>query len=159
MNTSHIWAVADLLRGDYKQSEYGKVILPFTVLRRLDCVLEKTKDAVLAQAKNLPAKIDAKMKEVLLNKAAGANFHNVSKYTWQSLLSKPDEIKENLTHYIQSFNQDVNEVFIVYPAYKESGVEWLGEVPAHCEGCSRQNKIDKVLRFLWRNNRGKTYGT
>lgn len=37
----------------------------------------------------------------------------------------------------------------VYPAYKESGVEWLGEVPAHCEGCSRQNKIDKVLRFLW----------
>ena len=47
--SSFIWSVADLLRGDYKQSEYGKVILPFTVLRRLDCVLEKTKPAVLAE--------------------------------------------------------------------------------------------------------------
>jgi type I restriction enzyme M protein len=118
MNTSHIWAVADLLRGDYKQSEYGKVILPFTVLRRLDCVLEKTKDAVLAQAKNLPAKIDAKMKEVLLNKAAGANFHNVSEFTLQSLLNDSDNIKENLTHYIQSFNQDY---MLSNPPF---GVEW-----------------------------------
>ena len=47
--SAFIWSVADLLRGDYKQSEYGKVILPFTVLRRLDCVLEKTKAAVLAE--------------------------------------------------------------------------------------------------------------
>ena len=47
--SSFIWSVADLLRGDYKQSEYGKVILPFTVLRRLDCVLESTKPAVLAE--------------------------------------------------------------------------------------------------------------
>ena len=47
--SSFIWSVADLLRGDYKQSEYGKVILPFTVLRRLDCVLEPTKEAVLAE--------------------------------------------------------------------------------------------------------------
>ncbi|MDD4458092.1 MAG: type I restriction-modification system subunit M N-terminal domain-containing protein, partial [Syntrophotalea acetylenica] len=47
--SSFIWSVADLLRGDYKQSEYGKVVLPFTVLRRLDCVLEKTKDDVLRE--------------------------------------------------------------------------------------------------------------
>ena len=47
--SSFIWSVADLLRGDYKQSDYGRVILPFTVLRRLDCVLEPTKDAVLAE--------------------------------------------------------------------------------------------------------------
>jgi type I restriction-modification system DNA methylase subunit len=47
--SAFIWSVADLLRGDYKQSEYGKVILPFTVLRRLDCVLESTKPAVLAE--------------------------------------------------------------------------------------------------------------
>ena len=47
--SSFIWSVADLLRGDYKQSDYGKVILPFTVLRRLDCVLESTKPAVLAE--------------------------------------------------------------------------------------------------------------
>lgn len=54
--SSFIWSVADLLRGDYKQSDYGKVILPFTVLRRLDCVLEPTKDAVLAE---LTASVDA----------------------------------------------------------------------------------------------------
>lgn len=52
-----IWSVADLLRGDYKQSEYGRVILPLTVLRRLDCVLEPTKDAVLARAKELKGKV------------------------------------------------------------------------------------------------------
>jgi type I restriction enzyme M protein len=56
--SSFIWSVADLLRGDYKQSEYGKVILPFTVLRRLDCVLEATKPAVLAE---LAAKQKAKL--------------------------------------------------------------------------------------------------
>ncbi len=61
--SSFIWSVADLLRGDYKQSEYGKVILPFTILRRLDCVLESTKDAVLAEkasrrALSLPASVN-----------------------------------------------------------------------------------------------------
>jgi len=53
---SFIWSVADLLRGDYKASDYGKVILPFAVLRRLDCLLEPTKKAVLAQAAKLPAR-------------------------------------------------------------------------------------------------------
>jgi type I restriction enzyme M protein len=57
-HASLIWSVADLLRGDYKQSEYGKVILPLTVIRRLDCVLEPTKQAVLAKAKQLTGKID-----------------------------------------------------------------------------------------------------
>jgi type I restriction enzyme M protein len=61
-----IWSVADLLRGDYKQADYGKVILPLTVLRRLDCVLEKTKGRVLAKVPNLPGRADEKMKELLL---------------------------------------------------------------------------------------------
>ncbi len=59
---SFIWSVADLLRGDYKQSEYGKVILPLTVLRRLDCVLEPTKEKVLEKAKALPKRADEAMK-------------------------------------------------------------------------------------------------
>ena len=66
-----IWAVADLLRGDYKQSEYGKVILPLTVLRRLDSVLEKTKAKVLAKADTLPPKADEKIKNEMLCQAAG----------------------------------------------------------------------------------------
>ncbi len=73
-----IWSVADLLRGDYKQSEYGRVILPFTVLRRLDCVLEETQDQVLDKASNLTPNIDAAMRNTILNMAAGQTFQNLS---------------------------------------------------------------------------------
>lgn len=74
--SAFIWSVADLLRGDYKQSDYGKVILPFTVLRRLDCVLEPTKAAVLAE-KTLREK--AKLNpEPFLRRKSGYEFFNVS---------------------------------------------------------------------------------
>jgi hypothetical protein len=66
-----IWSVADLLRGDYKQSEYGNVILPLTVLRRLDCVLEPTKRKVLDRVKARPARADETMKDLMLCQAAG----------------------------------------------------------------------------------------
>ena len=72
--SSFIWSVADLLRGDYKQSEYGKVILPFTVLRRLDCVLESTKAAVLAE-KATREKAGLNPEAFLLRKA-GQLFYN-----------------------------------------------------------------------------------
>jgi hypothetical protein len=68
---SFIWSVADLLRGDYKASDYGKVILPFKVLRRLDCLSEPTKRAVLTQAAKLPARADSAMREMLVNRAGG----------------------------------------------------------------------------------------
>ncbi|MDO9191188.1 MAG: type I restriction-modification system subunit M N-terminal domain-containing protein, partial [Sulfurimicrobium sp.] len=72
--SSFIWSVADLLRGDYKQSDYGKVILPFTVLRRLDCVLEATKPAVLAEfAKQQKAGLNP---ELFLLREAGQDFYN-----------------------------------------------------------------------------------
>src|SRR3546814_19766290 len=58
-----VWSIAEILRGDFKQSEYGKVILPFVVLRRLDCILEATKDAVLAEEKTLPAGVDERSEE------------------------------------------------------------------------------------------------
>jgi type I restriction enzyme M protein len=74
--SSFIWSVADLLRGDYKQSEYGKVILPFTVLRRLDCVLEPTKEAVLAEKeKREEAKLNP---EPFMLKKSGHHFYNTS---------------------------------------------------------------------------------
>lgn len=66
--SAFIWSVADLLRGDYKQSEYGKVILPFTVLRRLDCVLESTKDTVLAEY-SIKQSADVNPEPILLRKA------------------------------------------------------------------------------------------
>ena len=100
---SFIWSVADLLRGDYKQSEYGKVILPLTVLRRLDCVLEPTKQKVLDKAKSLPKKADEAMKDMMLCSAAGQSFYNLSKFTFQSLLGDQDHIAANLTNYIAGF--------------------------------------------------------
>jgi type I restriction enzyme M protein len=81
------WSIADILRGDFKQSEYGKVILPFVVLRRLDCILERTKAAVLAAEKALPGGIDDDTRDMLLYDAAGDNIrvYNTSRFTFSSL--------------------------------------------------------------------------
>jgi type I restriction enzyme M protein len=109
---SFIWSVADLLRGDYKASDYGKVILPFTVLRRLDCLLEPTKQAVLAQSNKLPATADSAMREMLLNRAAGQSFHNASKYTFDLLKADPAGIEANLRAYVNGFSENVRDIFI-----------------------------------------------
>src|SRR5256885_3069168 len=88
--SSFIWAVADLLRGDYKQSEYGKVILPFTVLRRLDCVLAATKPAVLAELKlREKAKLNP---EPFLLKKSGQFFYNTSLLNLKTLAGDQDNI-------------------------------------------------------------------
>ncbi|NCA18043.1 MAG: SAM-dependent DNA methyltransferase, partial [Betaproteobacteria bacterium] len=107
--SSFIWSVADLLRGDYKQSEYGKVILPFTVLRRLDCVLEGTKKAVLAEhEKRKQAKINP---EPFLLKKSGQLFFNTSPLDMKKLMGDQDHIKENLYAYIQAFSPAVRDIF------------------------------------------------
>jgi len=107
--SSFIWSVADLLRGDYKQSEYGKVILPFTVLRRLDCVLASTKAAVLAE-KELRAKAGLNPEPFLLKKA-GQLFFNTSPLDLIKLLGDPDHIGENLRAYLQGFSPAVRDIF------------------------------------------------
>jgi type I restriction enzyme M protein len=91
---SFIWSVADLLRGDYKQSEYGRVILPFTVLRRLDCVLEPTKPAVLAE---LAARQKAGLNpEPFLLRAAKQGFYNTDPLDLGKLMGDQDNIRANL---------------------------------------------------------------
>ena len=87
-----IWAIADKLTGVYKPHEYGEVILPLTVIRRFDCILADTKDAVLEKfetVKNLP------MRDVLLRNASGKAFYNTSKFTFERLLDDPDNIEVN----------------------------------------------------------------
>lgn len=107
--SAFIWSVADLLRGDYKQSEYGRVILPFTVLRRLDCVLEKSKDAVLAEyADKQKAGINP---EPFLLRKAGQSFYNVSPLDLKKLMGDQDHIKENLFSYLQGFSASVRDIF------------------------------------------------
>lgn len=107
--SSFIWSVADLLRGDYKQSEYGKVILPFTVLRRLDCVLKATKPAVLAE-------FEAKTRmglnpEPFLVRKAGQSFYNTSPLDLEKLLGDQDHIRQNLYAYVQAFSADARDIF------------------------------------------------
>ncbi|TBO34444.1 SAM-dependent DNA methyltransferase [Aquabacterium lacunae] len=107
--SAFIWSVADLLRGDYKQSDYGKVILPFTVLRRLDCVLEATKPAVLAE-KEAKTKLGVNPEPFLLKKT-GLKFFNQSELDLPKLLGDPDNIAHNLFTYVQGFSADVRDIF------------------------------------------------
>ncbi len=107
--SAFIWSVADLLRGDYKQSEYGKVILPFTVLRRLDCVLEPTKAAVLAEhAKRKKEKVNV---EPFLLRKSGLLFYNTSPLDLKKLMGDQDHIGENLRAYMQAFSPAVRDIF------------------------------------------------
>lgn len=103
-----IWAIADKLTGVYKPHEYGEVILPLTVIRRFDCILSDTKDAVLKkydEVKKLP------MKDVLLRSAAGGkDFYNTSKYTFERLLDDPDNIEENFRDYLNGFSENVQDI-------------------------------------------------
>ena len=107
--SNFIWSVADLLRGDYRQSEYGKVILPFCVLRRLDCVLEATKPAVLAEkTKREQAKINP---EPFLLKKSGQLFYNTSPLDLRKLMGDQDHIGENLRAYMRAFSPAVRDIF------------------------------------------------
>jgi type I restriction enzyme M protein len=97
-HAAFIWSVADRLRGDYKQSDYGKVILPLTVLRRLDCVLEPTKADVLARAKSLKGKIENV--GPVLKAVSREQFFNTSPLDFRRLLDDPAQIAGNLRAYI-----------------------------------------------------------
>src|SRR3954471_20081955 len=107
--SSFIWSVADLLRGNYKQSEYGKVILPFTVLRRLDCVLEPTKAAVLQEkAKREKAGLNP---EPFLIKTSKQHFYNTSPLDMKTLMGDQMNIGENLRAYMHGFSPVVRDIF------------------------------------------------
>jgi type I restriction enzyme M protein len=115
--SSFIWSVADLLRGDYKQSEYGRVILPFTVLRRLDCVLEPTKDAVLKE-KAAREKAGIPPEPFLLRKS-GQLFYNTAPMNMKRLMGDQDHIKENLYLYLQGFSSSVADIFECFDFYTQ----------------------------------------
>ncbi|BBU53895.1 type I restriction endonuclease subunit M [Mameliella alba] len=104
-----IWSVADLLRGDYRQSEYGRVILAFTVLRRLDCVLAPTKQAVLdTQEKMLAQDLPP---DRFMRRASGTSFYNGSSLDLSKIIGDQDNIATNLQTYIDAFSPEVRDVF------------------------------------------------
>ena len=101
---SMIWNVADVIRGRFKPHEYGKVILPMTVIKRFhDCLLD-THDAVLEQYEKVKglAVIDG-----FLRSASGYQFYNLSKFTFKTLLADPDNIEANFRDYLAGFSENV----------------------------------------------------
>ncbi|MCD9028564.1 type I restriction-modification system subunit M [Luteimonas sp. BDR2-5] len=108
--SAFIWSVADLLRGDYKPHEYGRVILPFTVLRRLDCVLALTKDKVLAEHDKKTA-AGVNPDPFLRRKVGKAKFYNTSPMDLPKLLGDQDHIRQNLYAYIQGFSPEARDIF------------------------------------------------
>lgn len=108
-HSAFIWAVADLLRGDFKQSEYGRIVLPFVALRRLDCVLEPSKAKVLDVADRLAGKVVNT--DPLLRQAAGdEQFYNTSPLTMKRLLDDPTNIADNLHSYLLAFSPSAADV-------------------------------------------------
>ena len=110
-----IWSVADLLRGDYKPAEYRRVILPFTVLRRLDCILEKTKPAVLKVASSIRDLGNLRADDELrLQKASSFKFYNVSKLDFGKLIDDAPGIRKNIEAYVSAFGANVRDIFERY---------------------------------------------
>ena len=120
--SNFIWSVADLLRGPYRPPQYERVMLPMTVLRRFDCVLEPTKEAVVKRWRTLK---DGKVKNIdpILNKVAGngddLGFHNHSELDFPRLKGDPDNIGSHLTDYIANFSENVRKIFERFEFEKE----------------------------------------
>jgi type I restriction enzyme M protein len=129
-----VWSIAEILRGDFRQSEYGKVILPFVVLRRLDCILETSKGAVLTAAKALPKGVDDATRDMILFGAVGGNVkvYNLSKLTFASLKGQdPAQLHDNLVSYITKFSVNVRDIVLdkflftdQLKRLKEAGILW-----------------------------------
>ena len=106
---NNIWNIAELLRGDYKQSEYGRIVLPFTLLRRLDCMLEPTKEKVLEEytrRRDSGVPLDA-----VLLAAADLKFYNTSPWNFAKLKGDPNNIRQNLLNYVDGFTEQIRDIF------------------------------------------------
>jgi type I restriction enzyme M protein len=107
-----IWAIANLLRGPYRPPQYRRVMIPLTVLRRLDCVLEKSKADVISMHKalTLSKKYNDETIEKIINKKFNLAFHNISEFTFSSLLYDPDKLAANLNNYIAGFSSRARKI-------------------------------------------------
>lgn len=129
-----VWSIAEILRGDFKQSEYGKVVLPFVVLRRLDCLLEDSKEAVLEASKGIPDGADDATRDMILFGAVGGNVrvYNESRFTFETLKGQdPGQLHQNLVDYITKFSPNVRDIFLdkfrfteQLKRLKEGGILW-----------------------------------
>jgi type I restriction enzyme M protein len=112
--TSSVWGVFELLRGRYKRHEYGQVILPFVLLRRLDCILEPTKTKVLAAIKANPDDETG----IFARKASGYKFWNESPFTFETLAEDTANLRKNLVNYVNGFSKNIVDIFEHYEMEK-----------------------------------------
>ncbi len=110
--TNTIWQIAEILRGEYKQSEYGRVVLPFTLLRRLDCMLLPTKQATLDIYQEY--KDQNLLLHTMLERASGYKFYNVSPWTFEKIVGDPNHVYENLIQYLHAFSEQIRDIFEQY---------------------------------------------
>lgn len=113
-----IWNIANKLRGPYKKEQYGQVILPMAILRRFDCVLESTKDAVRKEYLNLK-NTNLENLDPFLNEISGQKFNNISRFTFQKLIDTHDQILDNFLNYIQGFSKNAREIIEYFDFEKE----------------------------------------
>ncbi|SEQ60346.1 type I restriction-modification system subunit M [Neolewinella agarilytica] len=118
-HTNFIWQIADLLRGPYRPPQYERVMLPMTVLRRFDCVLQDTKEKVLRQHEKYGPKFDGAALDEMLNRASGQQFHNHSPLDFERLKGSPDTVRQDLVRYINSFSENVKRIFDFFDFEKE----------------------------------------
>ncbi|UZM92613.1 MULTISPECIES: type I restriction-modification system subunit M [Pseudomonas putida group] len=109
--SNFIWSIADLLRDAYRLSQYERVLLPLVVLRRFDCVLESTKEAVLASYTQYKGKLNDEVLDSLLNNVSGQRLHNHSPLSFKKMKDDPYNVHLNLISYINGFSKNVREIF------------------------------------------------
>lgn len=134
---SLIWNIAELLRGDYKQSEFGKVILPFTVLRRLDSALEDTKDKVLESYKSMTEPLTT-VQQRILERSSGSKFYNTSPFTLRTIRDFPGMLGDNIKQYIQGFSENAREIIRYF--------EFEAQINKLQEGEILFNVLEEVLK-------------
>lgn len=120
-HAAFIWSIATTLRSTYKEKEYGDIILPFTILRRFDCLLEPTKDAVRAEFESKRDKYSDTTMNTVLTNLAGVSFYNTSGFDLKKLLGDPENLKSNLLSYIEGFSDNVRDIFTLYEFPKTIG--------------------------------------
>ena len=152
--TNFIWSIAELLRGDYKQSEYGKVILPLTVLRRLDCVLADTKAKVIKEFPKIQM-MNVQNIDPILNNISGYNFHNRSLYDFDKLIADPEHLAANIRNYIAGFSESARDIIDNFAL--ESQVARLEEANLLFMVIKKFQEIDLHPKEIDNNHMGYLY--
>jgi type I restriction enzyme M protein len=108
--SNFIWSIAESLRGPFSRGEYGEVVLPFTLLRRLDCVLATTKSEVLEAYEENKDRMNPDALEEILKSIPPVPFHNTSDYSFDNFLDDPNNLEKNVKHYVNSFSANIREI-------------------------------------------------